>query len=137
MADDTDPLDPGVGADGEGQDPGTEAENRARDLEGELLDRQESPEDRINQRVEELSTLDISNDVAVPFWAAVVYANAGLFLISLGPLLAYFRGQTLVGGAMVVAGLLALWRTYSTVRTFRRERARRNDDGDGPADRSN
>lgn len=118
-----DPFDPSIGEDQEGPDPGAEAEGMARDLESELLERQESPEERISQRVAELSTVDISNDVAVPFWAAVVYANVGLLLVSLGPMLAYFRGQVVVGGTLVLVGLVALYRTYTTYRAFERDRS--------------
>lgn len=61
---------------------------------------------------------EIDSDVAGAFWTAVVLANAGLFAVSLGPMLVFFRGQWLFGGGLFVFGLLALARTYQHVRAF-------------------
>lgn len=127
MGDDSDPFDLGVD---EEYDPGAEAERRARDMETELLERHETPESRVAQRAAELSSAEVSTDVSVPFWAAVVYANVGLLLVTLGPMLAYFRGQVGVGGAMTVGGLFALYRTYTMYREFARDR----DAADGRSD---
>ena len=121
MADDSDPFDLGVEA--EGDDPGAEAEGRARDMEAELLDRHEGPESGVARRAAELSSVEVSNDVSVPFWAAVVYANVGLLLVAVGPLLAYFRGHVVVGGGLTLVGLFALYRTYTTYRAFERDRS--------------
>lgn len=46
------------------------------------------------------------------FWGAVILANVGLFAVSIGPMLAYFEGETTLGAALFVVGAVALGRTY-------------------------
>jgi hypothetical protein len=76
-----------------------------------------------------LSGRNVPPEVARSFWAAVIFANAGLFGVSLGLMLIGFRGQWFWGGGLLVGGLLALLRTYLEYRSF----VTRND-GDGDAE---
>lgn len=64
------------------------------------------------------SSSDVPAAVAQNFWAAVFFANVGLFGVSLGAMLIGFRGQWLWGGAAFVVGALALLRTYLQYRSF-------------------
>lgn len=54
------------------------------------------------------------------FGVAVVLTQVGLFALSLGLLLWWFRGQAALGGGLVVGGLLAL---VVTAFVYRRHRA--------------
>lgn len=128
---DDDPFPFGVGEDPEGADPEADAEGKARDIEGELLDRQASPADRIASKVDELEATDTPKEVAVPFWTAVIFADVGVLLVVLGPLVAYFRGQLVAGAVLTLAGVYALFRTYATYREFKRRSA--DDASDGSA----
>lgn len=65
-----------------------------------------------------VSENDVPEDVARSFWAAVIFANIGLFGVSLGLMLIGFRGQWLWGGGAFVIGALALLRTYLEYRSF-------------------
>lgn len=65
-------------------------------------------------------------DTMVSFWAAVIYANVGLFLVAVGPMLWYFRGQATLGAAMVVIGSLAFVRVYTVYRAYIRRREERD-----------
>jgi hypothetical protein len=65
------------------------------------------------------------------FWSAVVLANVGVAGVSFGPLIAYFRGEFLLGAASVAVGVVALVRTYLLYREFReREEADESDGGE-------
>lgn len=63
-------------------------------------------------------TFEADEETVRVFWTAVVLANLGLFAVSLGPMLVYFRGQVTLGGALVAVGLVALGRTYYTYREY-------------------
>ncbi|WP_148413112.1 hypothetical protein [Haloferax sp. KTX1] len=92
---------------------------------------------------------DVNPTVARLFWASVVLANVGLAGVTIGPMLVYFRGETLLGGGIFLFGAVALVRVYSIYREFKRgtwkddesdgdESDDPNDDGtndDGPAER--
>ena len=58
---------------------------------------------------------DIDDELLRGFYAAVVLANVGLFGLSLGAMVAYFRGQLLLGGVAMLVGASALLRTYQLV----------------------
>ncbi|PSQ54090.1 hypothetical protein BRD20_00715 [Halobacteriales archaeon SW_8_65_20] len=58
---------------------------------------------------------DIDGELLRGFYAAVVLANVGLFGLSLGAMVAYFRGQLLLGGVAMLVGTSALFRTYQLV----------------------
>lgn len=65
----------------------------------------------------------VDSAVSGPFVAAVVYANAALFGLSLGAMLVGFEGRWRWGGAAMLIGLLAVVRVYQTYRSFERDRA--------------
>jgi hypothetical protein len=89
-------------------------EDRWGDAERDLVRVPEAPE----VSTPSASDTDVPAEVARNFWAAVVFANVGLFGVSLGAMLIGFRGQWLWGGAAVLVGALALVRTYLQYRSF-------------------
>ncbi|WP_418281348.1 DUF7322 domain-containing protein [Halorubrum sp. DTA98] len=72
---------------------------------------------------------DVDQDTLRAFVLAVIYANAALLLVSLGPMVWYFEGWTRVGPALFVIGILAGIRTYQTYRGWERSRDERDADG--------
>lgn len=130
-------------SDGDDGGPGTDAEERgtglgpkARDLEGELAERRrerfgataadvpkaesETPEaDEEFLEPPESDAVEVDSETARSFWAAVVYVNVSLFVVVLGLLLAGFRGRTLLGGALIGAGVLAFYRAWTVYQAFR------------------
>jgi len=81
---------------------------------------------------------DVDPGTLRAFVAAVIYANAAVLFVALGPLVWYFEGWTRIGAGLFVAGLLAGIRTYQTYRAWRRDRdaaesadATQPDDADG------
>jgi hypothetical protein len=85
-------------------------------------------------RVPEVSTgeTDVDPDVFKTFWTSVIFANVALFGVSLGAMLWFFRGQALLGGILLFAGVLAGLRTYASYRAF--ENRDPEDAGDGDDD---
>lgn len=69
---------------------------------------------------------DVDPETAKAFWSCVVLANVGLLLVSLGPMLAFFRGMVRVGAVLTVVGVLAFVRTYYRYRSY--VESRRADD---------
>ena len=65
---------------------------------------------------------DVDRGTLRAFVVAVVYANAAVLLVALGPMVWYFEGWSRVGPALLVAGLLAGVRTYQTYRAWERSR---------------
>ena len=65
---------------------------------------------------------DVDDETLRAFVVCVIYANAALLLVSLGPLVWVFEGWTQIGTASVVAGLLAGVRTYQTYRAWDQSR---------------
>jgi len=76
-------------------------------LEGNLLERRDEAADIV-----------VDNETAYAFWAAVIYVNVGLLLVTLGPMLVVFRGRTQVGALMVVLGGFALYRAYTVYKGY-------------------
>lgn len=85
------------------------------------------PEARWGNPEQELPTIpevdvpdgsDAEPAVSRAFWAAVVMANVALLLVSLGPMLAVFRGQWRLGGALFVVGVVVFYRLYRHYRSF-------------------
>jgi hypothetical protein len=74
---------------------------------------------------------DVDSGTLRAFVLAVIYANAAVLLVALGPMLWFFEGWSRIGPALFVAGLLAGVRTYQTYRSW--ERARDADESD-PSD---
>ncbi|MDB2271905.1 hypothetical protein PM032_12880 [Halorubrum ezzemoulense] len=63
---------------------------------------------------------DVDQGTLRAFVVAVVYANAAVLLVALGPMVWFFEGWSRAGPALLVAGLLAGVRTYQTYRSWRR-----------------
>ena len=69
---------------------------------------------------------DVDSGTLRAFVVAVIYANAAVLLVALGPMVWYFEGWSRLGPALFVVGLLAGVRTYQTYRSW--NRAREEDD---------
>ncbi|ELZ72770.1 DUF7322 domain-containing protein [Haloferax volcanii] len=76
---------------------------------------------------------DVNPEAARLFWASVVLANVGLAGLTVGPMLVYFRGDTLLGGGLFLFGAVVLVRVHSIYREFKRGEWRDDagDDSDG------
>ena len=70
---------------------------------------------------------DVDQRTLRAFVVAVIYANAAVLLVALGPMVWFFEGWSRIGPALFVVGLLAGVRTYQTYRAWRRSR----DEADG------
>lgn len=55
---------------------------------------------------------DLDEETFRAFWSAVLAANYGVFAVTVGPMMAYFLGDTLRGGFLFVTGVVALVYTY-------------------------
>lgn len=66
------------------------------------------------ERADELATRanELDEETFRAFWSAVVAANYGVFAVTVGPMLAYFLGDTLRGSLLFVTGVAALSYTY-------------------------
>ena len=79
------------------------------------------------------SLSDLHPDTARAFIVCVILANAALLLVSLGAMLAYFRGMVQIGGGMILLGLFAGLRTYMQYADWREryeDRTAADDDDD-------
>ncbi|SEK45157.1 DUF7322 domain-containing protein [Haloferax larsenii] len=82
-------------------------------------------------------TADINPEQSRLFWASVILANVGVAGITVGPMLIYFRGETLVGGGATLLGVLALTRVYSLYREYQaHDWSSDEDSDDGEGDNS-
>ncbi|WP_123619899.1 hypothetical protein [Halorubrum sp. CSM-61] len=81
---------------------------------------------------------DVDSGTLRAFVVAVIYANAAVLLVALGPMLWFFEGRSRLGPALFVAGLLAGVRTYQTYRSWERSKdaAESNSGGDEVDDES-
>jgi len=96
------------------------------------VDRKYDPEDRWPDPEQELpnvpeapsppSESEAPTEVAAAFWKSVLVVNYALAAVALGPMLAYFRGRTLLGAGVFLSGLFAVGYAYLIYRTFRRTR---------------
>ncbi|MFW6318253.1 MAG: DUF7322 domain-containing protein [Halorubrum sp.] len=77
---------------------------------------------------------DVDSDTLRAFVVAVIYANAAVLLVALGPMVWYFEGWSRVGPALLAAGLLAAVRTYQTYRSWDRPRAETAEEDAGSPD---
>lgn len=129
-ADDIDPGPPDSGVDaGAGDDPGLDTDPGP-DTDDDRWPHEPDepdPEARWGNPEEELPTIpevdvpdagDADPEVRRAFWAAVVMANVALLLVSLGPMLAVFRGQWRLGGALFAVGVIVFYRLYRHYRSF-------------------
>lgn len=86
---------------------------QARDMEAELHARTGTGGGDADEEA-----MAVDPETARSFWAAVIYVNAGILLMALGPVVYALRGRALVSVALVVAGAAALVRAYSVYRAF-------------------
>ncbi|AFK18546.1 hypothetical protein E6P09_07150 [Haloferax mediterranei ATCC 33500] len=89
----------------------------------------ETEETGEDEEVPEFSA-DIDPEAARLFWASVILANIGVAGVAVGAMLIYFRGQTMVGGGLVLLGVGSLVRVYYTHKKFERGDWSSDDDGD-------
>jgi len=86
------------------------------------------------------SASDVDRHTLRAFVVCVIYANATLLLVALGPMVWFFEGWTRIGGILFVGGVLAGIRTYQTYRAWEQSRDDRPEtddaDGSGGDDRS-
>ena len=68
------------------------------------------------------SASEVDRDTLRAFITCVIYANAALLLLALGPMVWFFEGWSRVGPVLLVGGLLAGFRTYQTYRAWDRSR---------------
>ncbi|PHQ40006.1 hypothetical protein DJ69_03280 [Halorubrum persicum] len=76
---------------------------------------------------------DVDSGTLRAFVIAVIYANAAVLLVALGPMLWFFEGWSRIGPALFAAGLLAGVRTYQTYRSWERSRDAAESDSDDEA----
>jgi len=65
---------------------------------------------------------DVDPDLLNTFVVCVVLTNLGILLVSVGILLAVFRGRLQIGGGLVVIGSLTLLRLRQYYRSYKRDR---------------
>lgn len=61
---------------------------------------------------------DAPRDLRRAFWSLVVTFNVALFALSLGLMLAYFRGQLALGGGLTLAGAALFARGYRRYQVY-------------------
>lgn len=98
----------------------------------------DSPSERLEEKYAEPDESELMGDVGDvdedtfnAFVASAVLTNFGVFAVSLGLMLWYFRGMLQVGGGLIVLGVLALLRTYQYYREWKLARGE-DDEDDGP-----
>jgi hypothetical protein len=74
-----------------------------------------SGEDLVNRLPAES---DVSTEVKQSFWAMVVLLKIALLALSLGAMLAYFRGQFWIAAGLGFLGIFAAVRLYLRIREF-------------------
>ncbi|MBP1985559.1 DUF7322 domain-containing protein [Halolamina salifodinae] len=89
---------------------------KARDMEAELRARTGSSTGGADDADE--AAMEADPETARAFWSAVIYVNAGILLMALGPVVYALRGRALVSVALVAAGVAALVRAYTVYRAF-------------------
>lgn len=93
------------------------------DPEADLLFQEPDPEADLvpetpSVTVPDPTETDVSEELFETFWRLVLTLNVGLFAISLGPMLVYFRGQWRLGGGLFVLGVLAFGYAYYRYRAY-------------------
>ena len=74
---------------------------------------------------------DVDQGTLRAFVVAVIYANAAVLLVALGPMVWFFEGWSRIGLALLAGGLLAGVRTYQTYRSWKRSRDDADESNDG------
>jgi hypothetical protein len=64
------------------------------------------------------SGTDVSSDVRKSFWAMVVLMKIALLSLSLGAMLAYFRGQVAIAAGLALVGGVAAIRLLVRIRAY-------------------
>ncbi|WP_053947564.1 DUF7322 domain-containing protein [Halolamina sediminis] len=126
MSDD-DPVETFVEETFDGEDDGVSVPE-TRDMEDELHQRAGT-----NAGGEEDLT-EVDSETATAFWGAVIYVNAGVLLIALGPTVYALRGYPLVSAGLVAGGMLALVRAYWVYRQFAADDGAESDEDGDAAD---
>ncbi|HET7322935.1 MAG TPA: hypothetical protein VFJ06_01240 [Halococcus sp.] len=67
--------------------------------------------------IPDTSDVDVPPELAQAFWRVVVAVNIGVFAVSLGLMLVYFRGEWQLGGSAVALGIVTL--IYGYLRYWR------------------
>lgn len=76
---------------------------------------------------------DVDDETFRSFYGAVVLANVGLFGVTVGPMLWFFRGEALIGGGLFLVGAVALVRTYRIQQQYQQRRRAETTDEDDDA----
>ena len=99
------------------------------DIEPEVTpDVPEAPSVKTFDRDDDLGDIsDVDSGTLRAFVVAVIYANAALLFIALGPMVWYFEGWSRIGAILFVAGLVASVRTYQTYRSWEQSREETRD----------
>lgn len=89
----------------------------------------ENPADRLPDPSE------VDKEIKDAFWTAVLWMDVALPCLVLGPIYILLGGSTQIGGVITLAGVLASFRLYQTVRAFEQRRDEKAA-GDGDDDMS-
>jgi hypothetical protein len=104
--------------------------------EEELVDVPEPPEapepPSVPDPAEGLRDVDVPDYVRTYFWRTVLVVDYALAAVSLGPMVAYFRGELRLGLGITASGVFAFGYAYLLYRQFQRASAA-HDEGDGEA----
>jgi hypothetical protein len=85
----------------------------------------------------EAELTEVDSETATAFWGAVIYVNAGVLLIALGPTVYALRGYPLVSAGLVAGGVLGLVRAYWVYRRFAADDEEGGDEDGDAADDAN
>ena len=80
---------------------------------------------------------DVDSGTLRAFVVAVIYANAAVLLVALGPMVWFFESWSRIGAGLFVGGLLAGVRTYQTYRAWKLSRDAAGPVVDGETGESN
>lgn len=64
---------------------------------------------------------DVDPEVQATFWRSVFLANVAVFALTVGPMVAYFRGWWRIGAVAVALGVIMVFRIYQHYRAFQRQ----------------
>ncbi|WP_435069383.1 DUF7322 domain-containing protein [Haloplanus sp. C73] len=78
------------------------------------------PEHDLPPQAPSIDEADVDDEIRMTFWRSVLLANVALFALTVGPMLAYFRGRWTVGAVAVALGVVMVLRIYQHYRAFER-----------------